>query len=291
MRGARFVEGVAVPEGGAAVVDGERLEGDRVIWAGGAWLARLFPDLVQLTVTRQEVFFFGAPAGWQAPNVPAWVDFDAGIYGVGDVDARGFKVAPDEHGPEFDPDADDRIVSADKERVAREYLGRRFPALAQAPLVGTRACPYSLTPDQNFLIAPHPEHESVWLLGGGSGHGFKHGPALAEHVEGLLSGRRVPGSPLRPRRPKAERRPENEELESRAGRPPEDGRHSGQGLGDPESALHARGVRRAVVGDRAPPKGDVHGLGAPEGDRGDALRGRALQLEVVQFDLSETRIV
>jgi sarcosine oxidase len=192
VRGARFVEGVAVPEGGAAVVDGERLEGDRVIWAGGAWLARLFPDLVQLTVTRQEVFFFGAPAGWQAPNVPAWVDFDAGIYGVGDVDARGFKVSPDEHGPEFDPDADDRVVSAEKERVARQYLGRRFPALARAPLVGTRACPYSLTPDQNFLIAPHPEHESVWLLGGGSGHGFKHGPALAEHVEGLLKGEESP---------------------------------------------------------------------------------------------------
>ena len=150
------------------------------------------PTWCSLTVTRQEVFFFGAPADWQAPSVPAWVDFDAGIYGVGDVDARGFKVAPDEHGPEFDPDADDRVVSAEKERVAREYLGRRFPALANSPLVGTRACPYSLTPDQNFLIAPHPEHESVWLLGGGSGHGFKHGPALAQHVEHLLSGEKPP---------------------------------------------------------------------------------------------------
>ena len=192
VRGARFVEGVAVSEEGAVAVDGERLQGDHVIWAGGAWLARLFPDLVQLTVTRQEVFFFGAPAGWQAPDVPAWVDFDAGVYGVGDVDARGFKVAPDEHGPEFDPDTDDRVVSAEKERVARGYLGRRFPALANSPLVGTRACPYSLTPDQNFLIAPHPEHENVWLLGGGSGHGFKHGPALAEHVERLLNGEESP---------------------------------------------------------------------------------------------------
>ncbi len=141
MRGARFVEGVAVPEGDAVVVGGERLEGDHVIWAGGAWLARLFPGLVQLTVTRQEVFFFGAPAGWQAPNVPAWVDFDAGIYGVGDLDGRGFKVAPDEHGPEFDPDADDRVVSAEKERVAREYLGRRFPALASAPSSGPARAP------------------------------------------------------------------------------------------------------------------------------------------------------
>ena len=191
-RGARFVEGVAVPEGGAALVAGELLEGDHVIWAAGAWLARLFPGLVQLTVTRQEVFFFGAPAEWQAPNVPAWVDYDGGIYGVGDVDGRGFKAAPDAHGPEFDPDVDDRVVSSQREQESREYLARRFPALGGAPLVGSRACPYSLTGDLNFLIAPHPENERVWLLGGGSGHGFKHGPALAEYVERLLNAEEQP---------------------------------------------------------------------------------------------------
>jgi sarcosine oxidase len=132
------------------------------------------------------VFFFGAPPGWQAPGVPAWVDYDAGIYCVGDLDGRGFKAAPDAAGPEFDPDVDDRVTSTEKEQWSRNHLARRFPALAGAPLVGSRACPYSLTPDLNFLIAPHPEHERVWLLGGGSGHGFKHGPALAEYVERLL---------------------------------------------------------------------------------------------------------
>ena len=92
-------------------------------------------------MTRQEVFFFGAPAGWQAPNVPAWVDFDAGVYGVGDVDARGFKVAPDEHGPEFDPDTDDRVVSAEKERVAREYWGVASPRSQTAPSLGLARAP------------------------------------------------------------------------------------------------------------------------------------------------------
>jgi glycine/D-amino acid oxidase-like deaminating enzyme len=71
-------------------------------------------------------------------------------------------------------------------------LALRFPALAGAPLVGTRSCPYSLTEDTNFLIAPHPEHEHVWLFGGGSGHGFKHGPALAEYMERLLNGDEEP---------------------------------------------------------------------------------------------------
>jgi glycine/D-amino acid oxidase-like deaminating enzyme len=187
-RGARFVTGTARPEGDAVVVDGERLEADRVVWAGGAWLAGLFPELLDLRVTRQDVYFFGAPAGWQAPSVPAWVDFDNGVYGLGELDGRGFKASPDREGPAFDPDAGERVASDEKEREAREYLALRFPALAGAPLVGTRSCPYSLTEDTNFLIAPHPEHEHVWLLGGGSGHGFKHGPALAEYVERLLDG-------------------------------------------------------------------------------------------------------
>jgi glycine/D-amino acid oxidase-like deaminating enzyme len=191
-RGARFVSGTAAPEGATVLVDGERLEADRIVWAGGAWLARLFPDLVQLQVTRQDVYFFGAPAGWQAPSVPGWVDFEGGVYGLGDLDGRGFKASPDTIGPDFDPDSEDRIPSKAKEQEARDYLTLRFPALAGAPLVGTRSCPYSLTEDTNFLIAPHPEHEHVWLLGGGSGHGFKHGPALAEYVHRLLEGTEQP---------------------------------------------------------------------------------------------------
>ena len=207
-RGARFVTGTAAPGGDAVLVGGERLEADRVVWAGGAWLPGLFPDLVDLRVTRQDVYFFGAPAGWQAPDVPAWVDFDGGVYGVGELDGRGFKASPDREGPAFDPDAGERVPSEEKEREAREYLALRFPALAAAPLVGTRSCPYSLTEDTNFLVAPHPEHDRVWLLGGGSGHGFKHGPALAEYVERLLDdaeepdpvfglGARAPGGGLR----------------------------------------------------------------------------------------------
>jgi glycine/D-amino acid oxidase-like deaminating enzyme len=191
-RGARFVAGTARPDGETVEANGERLEADRVIWAGGAWLARLFPDLVDLRVTRQDVYFFGAPPEWQAPSVPAWVDFDAGVYGVGDLDGRGFKASPDSEGPDFDPDVGERIASQEKEHQAREYLALRFPALAGAPLVGTRSCPYSLTADTNFLVAPHPEHERVWLLGGGSGHGFKHGPALAEYVHGLLEEKEAP---------------------------------------------------------------------------------------------------
>jgi sarcosine oxidase len=191
-RGARFVSGTATPEGATVAVGSEHLEADHIVWAGGAWLAGLFPGVVDLRVTRQDIYFFGAPAAWQAPAIPAWVDFEGGVYGVGDLDGRGFKASPDSEGPAFDPDAEDRVPSQEKERQARAYLALRFPALAEAPLVGTRSCPYSLTADTNFLVAPHPEHQRVWLLGGGSGHGFKHGPALAEYVQGLLEEKDAP---------------------------------------------------------------------------------------------------
>ena len=202
-RGARLLGGVARPDGAAVAVDGQRLEADRIVWACGAWLPSIFPDLVKLRITKQDVFYFGAGVDWQTPPVPGWVDYGGAVYGLGDLDGRGVKVAPDREGPEFDPDGDPRVASADGEREARRYIATRFPALADAPLVGTRTCAYSLTPDTHFLIAPHPEHERVWLLGGGSGHGFKHGPALGEYVAGLLEERDEPDVRfgLEPRQP------------------------------------------------------------------------------------------
>jgi sarcosine oxidase len=188
-RGATLVRGRAMPDRDAAVVNGERLEADRVVWACGPWLPGVFPGLVRLRVTKQDVLYFGADSSWESPPVPGWVDYDGAVYGMGDVDGRGVKVAPDREGPEFDADRDARVPSPDAEPAARRAVTERFPALADAPLIGTRACPYALTPDTQFVIAPHPEHERVWVLGGGSGHGFKHGPALAEYVLSLLDGR------------------------------------------------------------------------------------------------------
>jgi sarcosine oxidase len=208
-KGVRFVGGEArALAGGSVEVEGERLDADVVVWACGAWLAGLFPDHARLRVTRQEVLHFGAPIAWETPPVPAWVDYHAAFYGLGDLDGRGVKVCPDQEGPDFDPDRDARTPTDRAQADARAYLAHRFPALADAPLVFSRVCPYALTGDTNFLIARHPEEERVWLLGGGSGHGFKHGPALGEYVAALLEdggepderfgiGERGPGASLR----------------------------------------------------------------------------------------------
>jgi glycine/D-amino acid oxidase-like deaminating enzyme len=191
--GAELVRGVARPAGAAARLDdGRTLEGDVVVWACGGWLGRLFGEHVAIRTTCQELFFFDGGPAWAADGVPAFVDFDGAIYGTRDVDGLGVKAAPDRDGPPLDPDADLPQASAAGEAIARRFLAERFPALADAPLRGSKCCRYELSPDAHFVAAPHPEHAGVWLLGGGSGHGFKHGPALAEQLAPALAGAAPP---------------------------------------------------------------------------------------------------
>jgi sarcosine oxidase len=183
-RGATLERAAALPDGAAVRLDdGRRLEADRVVWACGAWLPRLFPGLVQLHVTQQDLFFFEAPPDWSTPPLPGFVDYDGAAYGLGALDGNGVKVGPDWDGPALDPDLWPRPPRPETERLTRDYLAMRFPALAGAAVSSHSACQYSLTADTHFIAAPHPEHDGrVWLYGGGSGHGFKHGPALAERM-------------------------------------------------------------------------------------------------------------
>ena len=190
--GLQLLRGTARPERDGVLVDGRRLEADHVVWACGAWLGSLFPSLVEVRVTRQDVVLFDVPAAWTTPPVPGWIDFDTSFYGHGLIEPYGMKVSCDAEGPGVNPDA--RPEQADPTAVqrSREYLAHRFPPLAGAPVRSAPVCHYSITADGGFLFAPHPEHPHVWLLGGGSGHGYKHGPAIAEQVAAVLRGEALP---------------------------------------------------------------------------------------------------
>jgi glycine/D-amino acid oxidase-like deaminating enzyme len=176
-------------------VSGGEIFAKQFVFACGPWLPKIFPALLDqlIHVTRQEVFFFGVPAGdasslFGPERMPAWIDFGDLVYGLPNLDNRGFKIAIDAHGPPFDPDTGDRIVSPTSLAAVRAYLAGRMPLLANAPVTETRVCQYENTSNGDFLIDRHPALENVWLVGGGSGHGFKHGPAVGEHVTALISG-------------------------------------------------------------------------------------------------------
>ena len=188
-RAAPAGERVHLDRGGSVCEARDLLEADHVVWACGPWLPKLFPGLAEIRPTLQEVVFFDAPDEWAA--APGWVDYDRSLYGHGALEGHGFKAACDVEGKTADPDTLGDLCGA-TEPVIRDYLAARFPALRDAPVKSRRPCPYELTADTHFVAAPHPEHPQVWLLGGGSGHGFKHGPALAEDMTAWMTGDEQP---------------------------------------------------------------------------------------------------
>jgi sarcosine oxidase len=172
--------------------DGSTLSADRYVFACGPWLGTLFPQTVgkHFVSTRQDVFFFGTPrddARYNEGNIPVWADHGAHfMYGIPGNQGRGFKLADDTRGPQFDPTTGERLVGEGSLAEARRYLAYRFPGMKDAPLVETRVCQYENTSDHNFIVDRLPSNPNVWIVGGGSGHGFKHGPALGEMVANLI---------------------------------------------------------------------------------------------------------
>jgi glycine/D-amino acid oxidase-like deaminating enzyme len=183
------------PLPGIILQDGEKLSAGRFVFACGPWLPQLFPELLgrRIFPTRQEVFFFRPPGGddrFGPGRLPGWADFNAGdiFYGFPDLEGRGFKIAHDLHGPPIDPDSGDRTPSPAALAEARTYMERRFPALRGAPLSEARVCQYENSANGDLLIDVHPGRPNVFLVGAGSGHGFKHGPAVGSYAARLVTG-------------------------------------------------------------------------------------------------------
>lgn len=171
----------------------EGVRAGALVYALGPWLPKVFPDLLggRITATRQEVLHFGPAQGdrrFSPGSLPVWADFNAGdlVYGLPDIEGQGFKLCFGAAGPEIDPDTEERVVAAETVARARAYLQRRFPDLAAAPLVHSRVCQYENSWNSDLVLDRHPGFDRVWIAGGGSGHGFKLGPAVGAYVADRL---------------------------------------------------------------------------------------------------------
>jgi glycine/D-amino acid oxidase-like deaminating enzyme len=176
------------------LADGSKLAAGNFVFACGPWLPQMFPQLLgeRIRVTKQEVFYFGVPpatAMFNVPRLPAWIEIGATFYGIPAFDGHGLKVADDTSTTLFDPTHGERTAAPERLAAARAYLARRFPALGAAPLSEARVCQYERTPDAHLVIDRHPAYRNLWLAGGGSGHGFKLGPAVGEFVAHLVADR------------------------------------------------------------------------------------------------------
>lgn len=170
-----------------------RLGGGLFVFACGPWLPKIFPRVLgrKISSPRRELYYWGVPAGdtrFNWPNLPTWSDDTVGNYGFPNFD-RGVKVAPPQAGLfQQDPDDDERVPSSYLMRRAREWVMHRFPGLADMPILESRVCQVETTANGDFIIDRHPDFDNVWIVGGGSGHGFKHGPLIGRYVADRLSG-------------------------------------------------------------------------------------------------------
>jgi glycine/D-amino acid oxidase-like deaminating enzyme len=204
--GGAYLQGAVQPPGAVAeelneirLSKAKSIAADSFVFAAGAWLPKLFPDVVgsRIRPTRQEVFLFAPPPGdgrFLPAEMPGWADFSDGdmFYGFPDLEGRGVKLAHDIHGPEVDPDTQDRRFSEVALADVVAYRDRRFPALRGAQLTEARVCQYENSSNGDFLLDFHPRWRNVLLVGGGSGHGFKHGPEVGRHAAGRLLGSAAP---------------------------------------------------------------------------------------------------
>lgn len=172
--------------------NGERISAQQFVFACGPWLPKVFPEVManRLRTPRRVVLFYGTPAGdrlFTHPHFPTWSM--PGAYGFPSIDGRGFKVAPSIDDVQVDPDVQERVLTPDEVRKGRELVTRWFPALRDQPLVESRVCQYESSIDSHLFVAQHPSLDNVWLVGGGSGQGYKHGIMFGEYVAHRVLGK------------------------------------------------------------------------------------------------------
>ncbi|MEM7372456.1 MAG: FAD-dependent oxidoreductase [Bacteroidota bacterium] len=193
----RIAQGMPILSKGK--VEGIELRGEKTlraqtyVFACGPWLCKMFPDLLlpRLQVERRDVLFVGTPAGddrFSYPNLPEWSVTGSGYYGFPNIEGRGLKVAPYPDYNSFDPDIDERLVNPYQAKRAHDFVKQRFPALEDQPITESRVCQVTNSIDHNFVVDQLPSSENTFIVGGGSGHGFKHGPAIGEYAAKRILG-------------------------------------------------------------------------------------------------------
>ena len=172
---------------GIVLDNGQRISGDVVVVAVGAWTPYVLPFTQKFfRATGQPVFHLKPrqPELFAPERFPVFgADISmTGYYGF-PLNREGIvKIARHGTGREMSPDSPNRMVTPQEEENFREFLSSTFPTLTDAPIVYTRVCMYCDTNDGHFWIAPEPERPGLIVATGDNGHGFKFAPVLGEII-------------------------------------------------------------------------------------------------------------
>jgi len=222
---------------GIVISDGQRVVGDFVVMAVGAWTPYLLAFTKNFFRTTGQPVFHLKPRQLDLFASERFPVFGADITTTG---YYGFPINRDgvvkiaNHGPgrEMSPESTKRAVTPEDEKNLREFLSSTFPALFNAPIVYSRVCMYCDTHDGHFWIARDPERQGLIIAAGDCGHGFKFAPVLGEIIADAVEEKPNPilqkfrwrpevraGSGtdvarLNPQTPNAQRRTSNVEIKS-----------------------------------------------------------------------------
>jgi sarcosine oxidase len=189
VRSVRAVGGEVEVEAG-----GKRYRCESLIVAAGPWSQILLNRLgtrIPLEVTREQVTYFRTPnpSAFAPERFPIWIWMDdPSFYGFPIFGEAAVKVARDAGGPavtantrSFDPDPA-------QERAVKRFLARYLPDAA-GPILYTKTCLYTLTPDRDFVIDRLPDQPNIFVAIG-AGHAFK----FASVIGRILSELAIDGS-------------------------------------------------------------------------------------------------
>ncbi|KAF9880962.1 sarcosine oxidase [Colletotrichum karsti] len=186
---------------GVQTADGIKHAAAKTVCALGAYGASLIPGLANFTVARcwsvAHVQLTEEEADFLR-GIPVTNVRDLGFFFEPDPATRLFKLCPLGAGftntvngtstpTEFPSAAAQDFIPPEDERKLRTLLRETLPWMADRPFVDRKFCWFSDTKDSEYCIDFVPgTSNSVVVLGGDSGHGFKMMPVFGKWVKQLL---------------------------------------------------------------------------------------------------------
>ena len=193
-----LIDHAPLPGGGVRVRTPKgTYEANRLVLSSGSWIGEHVPALARTAVPERQVL------GWFQPKKPA--HFRVGAFPVSNLkcDVGHFYQFPVWHVPGFKigryhhlqetgtADGISREPTPTDEAILREGLRRFFPD-ANGDCLGMRACLFTNTPDEHFIIDALPGFAEVIVASPCSGHGYKFASVMGEILADLATGKRPP---------------------------------------------------------------------------------------------------
>lgn len=167
---------------------------EKLVICGGAWAYKLVPQLTHKAIPERQVLIWletQKPEWFTPERFPVWnARVEEGrYYGFPEFNPSGatpgMKYGRWHHREEVcDPDTVDRNVYPEDEVLLRAFGERYFPDGAGDTLA-MKACMFTNTADEHWIMQTLPDVPQVSVAAGFSGHGFKMASVIGEIMADL----------------------------------------------------------------------------------------------------------